>query len=256
MPSNPYHRRGPVIDNEIYANHTKSLNLTAEPEDIADFRHQVDEYLAQDDSRWLDEGEQRKGQTMTIFTVFFGVWEIWDFVNLPEQAVMEAVTECLLSLFAQLDRLVQAKSVSSVRPTIIMPKVPDPTFFPRWIARRTAPNGSDVHGQIQRQAVVLTDIWNHLLEKQATSWNKAHVVLPDFHTWMINQMREPEMEETGLSAIWKGKGDARFTELTQPCVNYTALFQQNSKETRPLAACEDPSRHLFWYVKALAEFFV
>ena len=69
-------------------------------------------------------------------------------------------------------------------------------------------------------------------------------------------MREPEMEETGLSAIWKGKGDARFTELTQPCVNYTALFQQNSKETRPLAACEDPSRHLFWYVKALAEFFV
>lgn len=248
MPSQPSHQRGPVIDNEIYTNHTSSLNLTTGTENIADFKHQVDEYLAQDDARWQDEGEQKKGQIMTIFTVFFGVWEIFDFVYLQESAVVPAVMESIASMFAQLDRLVDAKSLS-IRPTVIIPKVPDPTFFPRWISQRTMnPNGTDAYGQLQRQAVILTDLWNHALEKHAEGWNKAHVVLPDFHAWMLEQMRQPEIDETGLSAIWKVRGDAKFTELTQPCVKYTASFDQN--ETRPLTTCEDPSRHLFWYVKA------
>ncbi|KAH0287710.1 hypothetical protein M436DRAFT_51542 [Aureobasidium namibiae CBS 147.97] len=247
LPSRPSHRRGPVIDNDIYANLTHSMNVTADVEEIGDFGHQVDAYLVQDDARWQDDGDQEGLRTTTmIFTVFFGVWELWDFVGLPQDAVLPAVIDCIASMFAQLDRLVQAKSVSSLRPTIIIPKIPDPSFFPRWISRRTSASGTDKYGQLQRNAVILTDLWNSVLQKQVESWNNAHVVTPDFHAWMLEQMREPEIDETGLAVISKIKAGARFTELTQPCVNYTAPFGGDGIETRPFTVCDDPSHFLFW----------
>lgn len=246
-----------MIDNDIYANLTRSMNATADVEEIGDFGHQVDAYLAQDDARWQDDGDQRgSGTTTMIFTVFFGVWELWEFVGLPQDAVLSAVIDCIASMFAQLDRLVQAKSVSSLRPTIIIPKVPDPSFFPRWISRRTSASGTDKYGQLQRNAVILTDLWNTVLQKQVESWNNAHVVTPDFHAWMLEQMREPEIDETGLAVVSKIKAGARFTELTLPCVNYTAPFGGDGIETRPFTVCDDPSHFLFWYVKARADFFV
>ncbi|KAG9756763.1 hypothetical protein KCU73_g4754, partial [Aureobasidium melanogenum] len=244
LPSHPSHRRGPVVDNDIYTNLTRSLNLTAGPENIGDFSHQVDEYLAQDDARWQDDGEQ-KGLKI-IFTVFFGIWELWDFVDLPEEAVLPAVVDCIASMFAQLDRLVQAKSVSSLRPTIIIPTVPDPSFFPRWISQRTSANGTDKYGQLQRHAVILTDLWNNVLHKQVASWNKADVVMPDFDAWMLEKMREPEIDETDLTVVASIMKDAKFTELTQPCVSHTALPSGDGIETQPFTICDDPSHFLFW----------
>jgi hypothetical protein len=247
-----------VIDNDIYANLTRSMNSTAGLDDIGDFGHQVDAYLAQDDARWQDDGDEKGLRTTTtiIFTVFFGVWELWDFVGLPQDAVLPAVVDCIASMFAQLDRLVQAKAVSSLRPTIIIPKVPDPSFFPRWFSQRTSASGIDKYGQLQRNAVILTDLWNTVLQKQVELWNKAHVITPDFQAWMIDQMREPEIDETGLAVVSKIGAGAKLTELTQPCVNYTAPFGGDGIETRPYTICDDPSHFLFWYVKARADFFV
>ncbi|CAD0083979.1 unnamed protein product [Aureobasidium vineae] len=214
-------------------------------ENIGDFGHQVDEYLAQDDARWQDDGEQRGLESTTIFTVFFGIWELWDFVGLPEEAVLPAVVDCIASMFAQLDRLVQAKSVSSHRPTIIIPTVPDPSFFPRWINQRSSANGTDKYGQLQRHAVILTDLWNNLLHKKVAMWDKAHVVMPDFYAWMLEQMREPEIDETGLAVVSKIRAAAKFTEVTQPCVSYTAPSSGDGIETRPFTICDDPSHFLF-----------
>lgn len=240
-----------MIDNDIYVNLTRSMNSTADFEKIGDFGHQVDAYLSQDAARWQDEGDQ-KGliTTTTIFTVFFGVWELWSFVGLPQDAVLPAVVDCIASMFAQLDRLVQAKSSSSRRPTIIIPMVPDPSFFPRWISQRTSASGTDKYGQLQRNAVILTDLWNNVLLKQVALWDNAHVITPNFHAWMLEQMREPEIDETGFAVVSKINVGAKLTELTQPCVNYTAPLGGNGVETRPFTVCDDPSHFLFWYVKA------
>ncbi|KAI4725438.1 hypothetical protein E4T49_06794 [Aureobasidium sp. EXF-10728] len=246
LPSSPSHRRGPLVDNAIHANLSGSMNLTADSENIGDFGHQVDEYLAQDDARWQDDGEQRSLERTIIFTVFFGIWELWDFVGLPEEAVLPAVADCIASMFAQLDRLVQAKSMSSHRPTIIIPTVPDPSFFPRWINQRSSANGTDKYGQLQRHVVILTDLWNTLLQKKVAVWDRAHVVMPDFYAWMLEQMREPEIDETGLVVMSKIGAAAKFTEVTQPCVSYTAASSGDGIETRPFTICDDPSHFLFW----------
>ncbi|KAI5240744.1 hypothetical protein E4T42_08298 [Aureobasidium subglaciale] len=246
LPSHPSHRRGPVIDNDIYANRTRSLNLTSGLENIGDFGHQVDDYLAQIDLRWQDGIEGGKERTTHIFTLFFGLWELWDFVGLEEEAVLPTVVDCIASMFAQLDRLVQAKTVSPLRTTVVIPKVPDPTFFPRWIAERTSAAGIDKYGQLQRQAVVLTDLWNNVLQKQAETWNKARVVMPDFHAWMLEQLREPEIDETGPAVVSKAGPGAKFTELTRSCVNYTAPLSGDMNETQSFTMCDDPSHFLFW----------
>jgi hypothetical protein len=230
--------------------------------------------------RWRDDvadpQQNSEGQTVTtIFTVLFGVWEIWDFAGLEQNAVVPAVQECVSAIFTQLDRLVQAKSLSwsssAVPPTFILPKIPDPSFLPRWVQQRTSANGIDTYGRLQRQAVTLTNLWNHILEDQADKWinqGAAHLVMPDFNTWMLEQMRGPDMDETGLAAIWKastaanhgggggGGGNAaaaaaKFTELELPCVNYTASssYYQDEITTQPFSVCKDPSHYLFWYVR-------
>lgn len=174
-------------------------------------------------------------------------------MELTNTAAERAILESLASLFVQLDKLVHSKLVQGTRPTIVIPKVPDPTWFPRWFAERTGPNGIDKYGHLQRAAVLLTSLWNEVLEEEARRYQDANIVLPDFNQWLLEQMRQAQQSyshdppSSNLLGKYASK-QTGFTEVRQPCVNHTASIKGNQ------AACADPSHHLFWYVKAHAKF--
>lgn len=251
FPSQPIHQRGPVVDEVIFANATRSLNLTLKPDNIPDLKAQVDQFLSGDvsDDKSLSESAKR-GQT--VFTAFFGLWEIWMFVELTDSEAEIAISESVGSLFIELDRLAKSRSTHLTRPIIILPKVPDPTWFPRWFVERTS--SSDQYGQLQRRAVTLTEEWNRLLDIHAQNVTKADMILPDFNQWILDLMRESNevADAQGLASRLFGKytgGQPTFTELRQPCVNYTAFPEGGLASLQSPAICSDASRHLFWFVK-------
>lgn len=74
------------------------------------------------------------GKMMDKKTVFSGVWELEDFVGLREDTVLTAGVDCIASISAQSDLLVQAKSLTPLRSMGIMYRVSDSSFFSRPIS--------------------------------------------------------------------------------------------------------------------------
>lgn len=214
------------------------------PCDVPDVKTQLDQFLS-DDFDVEPTNSNATVRSSTIFTIFVGVWEVWAYVELTDSAAETAVLESIASLFVQLDKLVHSGLVQGTRPTIIIPKVPDPTWFPRWFTERTGPNGTDKYGFLQRGAVTLTTLWNHILETEAERYQGATIILPDFNQWLLDQMRLSQRGDsvdpisTNLLAQY-GNKQTGFTDVRQPCVNYTA------SDEGVQATCSDPSSYLFW----------
>lgn len=252
FPSLPTHQRGAVVNSDVFANATEFFNFTLKPDGIPDLKAQVDHFLA-NDVLMPASGQASLGRGQTVFTAFFGLWEIWAFVALADAEAELAIMESVGSLFSELKRLLNSNLARSTRATIIIPTVPDPTWLPRWIVQRTS--SADEHGQFQRQAVLLTELWNSLLEAGAQEYKEADIVLPDFNQWMMDLIREPEMAAYEFSGKLFGKytgGQPTFTDLRQPCVNYTASPQGEPAYLPPPVICADATHHLFWFVQEKA----
>lgn len=248
-PSLPTHQLGAVVDAEVFGNATAFFNFTLQPDNIPDLRAQVNQFLAEDVSSTVDP---QANYRQTIFTAFFGLWEIWTFVALANVDAERAVSESVGSLFSEIDRLLESKSARSTHPIIVLPRLPDATLLPRWVTSRT--ESSDEHGLLQKQAVFLTEQWNNLLESRAKAYEKVDILLPDFGQWMLEIMREPDRAE--YDSIYSRLGrlagvQPTFADLIQPCVNYTASSETESQQLPVI--CADSGRHLFWFVADLSE---
>lgn len=107
FPRQAAHKRGSVVDNGLFGNATRSLNLTLESNTIPDLKTQVSQFLSEEVSRsglhWMFAND---GQT--ISTLCFGIWEIWAFVELAESEAQRAVSESVGSLFVELDHLLDS----------------------------------------------------------------------------------------------------------------------------------------------------
>lgn len=114
------------------------------------------------------------------------------------------MSESVGSLFVELDYLLDSLMIQGrAQPTIIVPKVPDPTWFPRWYVQRTS--SSDRYGQLQRQAVLLTAQWYDLVGVNAEAYKKANIILPEFIQWSLDLIREPEEVAQNFTSRVSGK---------------------------------------------------
>lgn len=193
-----------------------------------------------------DRNGWRSNTTSTVFTVFFGLGDIWSLADVDLSEATQLVSTIVESLFEQLDLLADAVMEETEEPlTVVLPKVPDPTWLAIWLNERTGPMGSDRYGLAQRQAVLLADRWNRDLAARAAVWDGGDIIIPDFHQWMLDQMREPKRGEYGFKGLLLGKYGVQstFTELRAPCVSYTAL---NTSKRADQTTCRDASHHLFW----------
>ena len=240
-------REGPVVDSEIHAQIAAKLTKSASPEAptelLPDLVSQVREFVAK---------ERTVGLPTTLATtvaIYFGTWDIWRLAALSEAEAMIAVQDSIITLFVELEKLLDAIGTKGPPPTVIIPKVVDPTWLPRWFADRSGPAGPDTFGMIQRQATDLTDHWHFALTSRADRWTKGHIVVPDFNQWLLRQMRGQHS--------FKGPGHGsqkqeQFQELRVPCMNRTAVglhehpFAPTTADHSETTSCDNPERYLFW----------
>lgn len=245
---------GSVVDNKVYLDATQKLNISYFGKPLPDFKAQVQQFVTETNTA-DNGGAKRANGTSTLITVFFGTWDIWRYAELDFAYGLQAVDDSLTTLFEQLRVLADALGPEIGKAMMIVPKVPDPTWLPKWFNERTGPKGSDVHGLAQRQAVFLTQEWNRGLVEKAAAWDAStggNIIVPEFDTWFLDQIRASQPAALGYNSQASAPGSSQvgeFTELKSPCMDHTASGGNGSGQTDAHAqtACQDASHHLFWY---------
>ncbi|KAL1635645.1 hypothetical protein SLS56_001698 [Neofusicoccum ribis] len=229
-----------VLDTDMLANVTNQ-----HPENhkfLADLKKQVQQWINVEKQSGRIAARQ-DGKEWTVFTVFFGTSDIWQYTSSDDKASDDDIRETMRALFAQLD--VIAEHVQA-RPHVVLPKIVDISFLPAFALQPL-----DFPDRQQR-AVSLTEKWNGELEKAARDWTGGYVHLLETDKWLLNLIREQQMHKIGISdERGEGKGNPKFREVRSPCVPLPQTGAQypfdmgdaNSNRTEP---CEDASHYLFW----------
>lgn len=179
----------------------------------------------------------------TVFTVFFGISDIWQYASLGHKASDDDIRETIAALFAQLD--VVAEHVQT-RPHVVLPKVVDISFLPAFALQPVE------FPDRQQTAVSLTKTWNDELDKAARQWTGGYLHFLETDKWLLNLIREQQMHKIGIAdERGEGKSNPKFREVRSPCVPLPQTGAQfpfdmgdaNSNRTEP---CDDASHYLFW----------
>ncbi|KAF2796816.1 hypothetical protein K505DRAFT_155678 [Melanomma pulvis-pyrius CBS 109.77] len=230
---------GSVVDSDIFANVTAGTRN--ETLALFDFRTQVQQFIEFDKTRQVSgDGDDK----WTIFTVFFGIWDLLEYSVLDKSDAMHAMDRSVEELFHNLNLLADYTG-GSIR--AVIPKVVDVTFLPRFQMRK---NKSDVvFAHDQHQSVFLWTYWNTALSQAAAEWKGGDIYMPDLNSIVMDQVREQQLYSKQISdAAGIGKQIPLFDEVVQPCLSLKA--GNGDTDLQAAAAdvekCFDPARHLFW----------
>lgn len=229
------------MDSDIFANVTAGTRN--ETLALFDFGTQVQQFIEFDKTRQVTGDDDDK---WTIFTVFFGIWDLLEYSVLDKSDAMHAMDRSVEELFHNLNLLADYTG-GSIR--AVIPKVVDVTFLPRFQMRK---NKSEViFAHDQHQSVFLWTYWNTALSRAAAEWKGGDIYMPDLNSIVMDQVREQQLYSKQISdAAGIGKQTPLFDEVVQPCLSLKA--GNGDTDLQAAAAdvekCFDPARHLFWYV--------
>ncbi|KAK7525085.1 uncharacterized protein IWZ02DRAFT_375012, partial [Phyllosticta citriasiana] len=227
-----------LVDTDVVANVTNQNPSNAKFK--ADFGMQV--------QRWINSEQQRLNRTgvqeRTVFTVFFGISDVWQYVGLEDKEAHEGVRQSIRTLFAQLDVIAQfmRKPIQ-----VVLPHIPDITFLPAFSQQPEGPFPT-----YQRSAVFLVEKWNTELERAAREFVGGSIHLLSLDKWLLEMLREQQMYTIGIAdENGDGKRAPTFTETTSPClplpvngVQYP--FDMDDADSNRTESCTDASQYLFW----------
>ena len=203
----------------------------------------------------------------TVFTVMFGVWDLWQYAALEKAKAMYAIECSIEELFHQLNTIAE-HSDGPIR--VILPLLFDVTFLPRFQMRKDS--SAWQFAQNQHQAVFLLTYWNTALFQAAFHWTAGDLFLPDINAVLVNEVRAKQLYAMGIAdASGAGKQVPLFDEVETPClapVSESEFTQdpqdpqdpqdtqdpqdpqdtqdtQDTQETT-IIICDEPTRYLFW----------
>lgn len=230
---------GSVVDSEIYANAT--ANKRNETLALFDFKAQVQQFIDFEKRESVIPDRLRKSNQSTIFTVFFGLWDLLEYSALEKADALYAIDRSIEELFHNLNILAEHTS-GTVK--VILPKVMDLTFLPRFHQMRRD-DSSPIIAQRQHQSVFLSTYWNTALSQAALDWGRGDLYMPNLNSMVMNQVRAQQLHSKHISdAFGYGKQKPLFDEVEQPCLSLET--NGNSLQAADVKKCFNPTRHLFW----------
>jgi hypothetical protein len=217
----------------------KIRNRTA----TADFKTQVQQFLAYEKESYSVSQRFHTGDHWTIFTVFFGLWEILSFSTLEKDFAILAIDNSVAELFRQLD-LLAAHALTPIK--IIVPRMVDITFLSRFKEIENDEGGQ--YARAQHQRVFLMTYWNAILHRGAMQWQKGDIFMPDSNAVFMEQVREKQLHFAQPSdASGSGRSMPLSEYVEQPCL--TMLSDDRTPNPQAdVGKCSDPTLHLFWSV--------
>lgn len=229
---------GSVISNQVLANITAPESGKQDP--LADLTTQI--------RQWVNFEKQKKlmptrhfRKEQTVFTVFFGLWDLWHYTDLDMNSAQKAIDETITELFVQLDYLAE-QAKTPIR--VVLPSAIDITLLPGF-QEKVEKSGDRYFPQEQHRAIFLMHYWNTILSQIATKWDGGSLYMPDLNAWLVERIREHQLWSAGISDA-SGAGEQRplFDEVSKPCTSAT-----NSTSGEPLSeekGCQEASKYLFW----------
>jgi hypothetical protein len=236
---------GSVVDADVFANATKDgRNETLL---IFDFQTQVQQFIGFEKKRGRQRipDRLRKVDEWTIFTVFFGLWDLLEYSTLEKEAALHALDCSVDELMRNLDILADHID-GPVK--VIMPQLMDITFLPRFSNKKNDSEAPDF-AQNHHQTVFLWTYWNMILSRAANEWGGGDLYMPDVHGWIVNQVRSKQLYSTQISdAMGWGSQVPLFDEVEQPCLVSGTDGGVGDLQAPAVERCSDPAKHLFWQV--------
>ncbi|KAF2708240.1 hypothetical protein K504DRAFT_382306 [Pleomassaria siparia CBS 279.74] len=228
---------GSVVDTDIFANVTEGKRN--ETLALFDFRTQVEQYMKFDLFKKRPSGEVAEDNSWTIYTVFFGIWDLLEYSVLDKADALHAMDRSVEELFHNLDILAEHAGEPI---SVVLPKVVDVTFLPRFQSRK---NDSDaIFAHHQHQSVFLWTYWNTALSQAAAAWEGGDIYMPDLNKIIMDAVREKQLYSKQISdASGVGKQMPLFDEVEQPCLS---LNGDSVLQAADVEKCADPARYLFW----------
>lgn len=241
---------GSVVDSDIFANATKQRG--EETLVLFDFKTQVQQFIAFEKQRAQIPGSLRKIDEWTVFTVFFGIWDLMEYSALDKADALHAIDRSVAELVANLDAL--ADHVGEPI-KVVIPRLVDVTFLPRFVNRRN--DSATTFAPKHHEAVFLWAYWNTVLSQAASDWARGDIFMPDMHGIVMNQVRAKQLYSQHISdATGFGKQTPLFDDVEKPCLAQNADQNANDLQAADVKRCSEPSRHLFWQVIFLHKPFV
>ncbi|KAL9603133.1 MAG: hypothetical protein Q9219_001336 [cf. Caloplaca sp. 3 TL-2023] len=212
---------------------------------VSDLKTQVAQWLKFEKKQYTSSRMREMEKRGTIFTVWFSLWDIWYYSQLPSEGASEAIRLSIDTLFEQLGIIADHWPLGA---KIILPEAMDPTFLPGWSMKRTGPAGSDHSADDQRNAVQLVKQWNAALDRKASSWSRGQIYIYNTNEWMLDQVREAQLiigdmsDHNGL-----GKSGSPWDSVQLACVSdRDADAATITTATKSVTRCSDPQKYLFW----------
>ncbi|KAF2689064.1 hypothetical protein K458DRAFT_383729 [Lentithecium fluviatile CBS 122367] len=233
---------GSVVAADVFANATREgRNETLV---LFDFQTQVQQFIAFEEEtrrRQIPDGV-RKVDEWTVFTVFFGIWDLLEYSMLEKEAAIHAIDRSVDELMYNLDILAD-HVVGPVK--VVMPKLVDVTFLPRYSNKKD--KSATIFAQSQHQAVFLWTYWNMVLTRAANEWGNGDLFMPDLHGMIVNQVRSKQLYSKQISdATGWGKQTPLFDEVEQPCLAPKTDGSTGDLQAAAVEKCSNPANHLFW----------
>ncbi|KAF2017393.1 hypothetical protein BU24DRAFT_149714 [Aaosphaeria arxii CBS 175.79] len=209
---------------------------------LFDLSTQVQQFLDQEDNGGFLRGRVGRSEGPTMFTIFFGFWDLLEFASLEKQDAIRAVEESIEALFRNLDLLAE----HAHHPVqVVIPMIMDPTFLPVFQDRRN--DFTSVFAHYHHKAVFLWTAWNTALSQAAAKWDRGDAYVPDTNDIVISQVRQKQLLSKHIpDGPGLDKQAPLFDNVEQPCLSPK---QGNGGEVQGddvVEKCFDPTRHLFW----------
>lgn len=235
---------GAVIDADVYKEVKGAASNSSSAVTSFDFKKQVEQFIAYNKGRRFIPQRLRKEDEWTFFTVFFGLWDLLEYSALDKSVAMSAIDKSITSLFRQLDVLATA---TVFPPKVIIPKMIDVTFLPRFQMMKKAMHEAQF-AETQHQLVFLWAYWNLVLHRTATQWKNGVVYMPEANEVIMQEVRAKQLHSKQISdAFGVGKQTPLFEHIQQPCLA-SQRDSAGSLQASDVQKCSTPAEHLFWYV--------
>lgn len=231
---------GPLVDARIHAQakYGEGTNVSL---NFFDFKAQVNRFLGNEGVRSSLAQRLRPGNQSSLFTVYFGLWDILEYSTLEYEPASRAIENSIFELFKSLDILSEHVSHPI---NVVIPQVIDLTFLP-WVQSLKFRSHENFAEQ-QHRMIFLVRYWNDVLLRTAKEWKNGQVYIPDPNALITEQVRIAQLfaqEMSDTSGV--GRQVPLFREVEKPCLSLGKTT--NEKDVKlAVEMCHDPSQYLFW----------
>lgn len=232
---------GSLVDSDIRAQAVPVTDNDNSTQTMFDFKTQVQQFLDYEEKKHRVGVPERlrKVDEWTIFTVSFGLWDLFEYSTLEREYALKAIDNSIEGLFENLDLL--AKHVTAPM-KVVAPKLVDVTFLPRFQSMKDI--NKEHFAEDQHQLVFLWTYWNTALSRTASQWKHGEIFMPNPNNLILDQVRAKQLYSKNLSdASGAGKQAPLFDYVEEPCVQ---SISDDSARILQAAGVKKCSKHLFW----------